>query len=169
MGGNWCASFVSWCANEAEVLSTQEGGVVPKFTSCIAVGATSGIAYYARNNRLSVIRDIEIEYKSATTKYYDEIAKYSDYYDPTYVPNMGDTVFFRWTEGTPAVIGEFHVGIVYSLDSTSKNHIYSIEGNTSGYDGFDSNLNSSPVNGNSVVTIRRRNKSQIFAYGRNSG
>lgn len=47
-GVPWCAQFVSWCANEAEILGT----VVPRYEGCYA-----GMQWYAARGRLHYVKD----------------------------------------------------------------------------------------------------------------
>jgi hypothetical protein len=48
---------------------------------------------------------------------------YEKYYNSSYTPSPGDTVFYRWASG------DYHTGIVLFSDPNSE-YVYTIEGNT---------------------------------------
>jgi len=172
--GAWCAAFVSWCANEAGTSMAKyddkagwSDGDMPIFVSCIGAGKKSGIGYYAIHNRLAVVMNTS-NFESSVGL--NSTAKsYQKYYDPTYVPNPGDTIFFRWNAT------DYHVGLVYKVDGAI---IYTIEGNTnslpeeSGREGYVLNASGeivkSDIESRSIAIIKRRAKTSIFAYGKNS-
>lgn len=91
----WCAMFVSWCANQAGVSTS----VIPKFAGC-----TTGMGQFKNMG----------------------VFKYSPTYGGSYTPKAGDLIFFGYSSTS-----SYHVGIV---EYTSGGKVYTVEGNTYGYE-----------------------------------
>ncbi len=129
-GQSWCASFVSWCANEAGL--TQKS--VPESYLYVGKGGTKASPY-------SILKDYKYEcwyfYEhNGSTKYLynapGSIVTDADRIhngvgvskrETLLTPQKGDLVFFRPTEG-PDRWG--HVGIVYNYKG---GYIYYVDGN----------------------------------------
>jgi hypothetical protein len=138
---NWCAAFVSWCAEQVGNDS------VPCFMNVISTDEKSGVGQYAADGRFMLTMDVSKFEKGVGLN--DKAKKYEGYFNPDYAPQSGDVVFFRWDDD------DYHVGLVLFADPNS-DYIYTIEGNTSG------------ENSGSQVAVKRRHKSYIFGYGVNS-
>lgn len=98
--GAWCAMFVSWCANEADILTTATTATPPEVYKTASVDAMR--QWYNDNHRAFTISASETS------------ANY---------PKPGDIVTV-WTYGTTP--DHTHVGIVVETDG---NKITTIEGN----------------------------------------
>lgn len=102
---DWCAIFMSWCANEAgytlvDPSSTQSSP--EDFPRYAVVG--SGAEWFQRNGRLQS----------------------GHYYGGSYIPKRGDIAFFTWS-ADPRVGGLDHTGIV---ESYADGIVTTIEGNS---------------------------------------
>lgn len=101
----WCACFVSWCANECGYI---EDGTLPKTASC-----STGVQWFKGHDRW-------------------EDPTYVDTTGQTvpYIPAPGDIIYFDWdkaeTNGQDGTAD--HVGIVEKVEN---GYIYTIEGNSS--------------------------------------
>lgn len=100
--GAWCAMFVSWCANEAGILTTESFADPPDVYKTASV--TSMRTWYSDNHRALAIS------KSPES--------------PNY-PKVGDLVTIR---PSSTGIDHGHIGIVVDTDGSK---ITTIEGNTS--------------------------------------
>ena len=99
----WCACFVSWCANECGYI---EDGTLPQTASCSA-----GVSWFQERNR----------WQEPT--YTDAIGQ-----TVPYIPAPGDIIYFDWDrEGEGQNGRPDHVGIVEKVEN---GHIYTIEGNS---------------------------------------
>lgn len=111
----WCAIFVSWCADQADyhlVYAGQGGYLDPNpdnFPYYQVVGA--GAEWFQSMNRLGM----------------------APYWGGNYIPRPGDVVFFTW-EHNPRLGGLDHTGIVERVEG---NTVYTIEGNNRGGVGVD--------------------------------
>lgn len=102
---DWCAIFMSWCANEAgytlvDPSSTQSSP--EDFPRYAVVG--NGAEWFQRNGRLQS----------------------GHYYGGSYIPKRGDIAFFTWS-ADPRVGGLDHTGIV---ESYADGIVTTIEGNS---------------------------------------
>lgn len=99
----WCACFVSWCANECGYI---EDGTLPKTASC-----STGVQWFKDRNRWQ-----EPTYTDATGQ------------TVPYIPSPGDIIYFDWDrEGEGQNGRPDHVGIVEKVEN---GYIYTIEGNS---------------------------------------
>lgn len=106
---DWCAIFMSWCANEAGYTLVDPSTVTSDpedFPRYAAVGYGSG--WFRDNGRLQA----------------------GHYYGGNYIPKRGDIIFFYWTEDpphTPLPMGALdHTGIVESYENGI---VTTVEGN----------------------------------------
>ena len=113
-GQDWCAAFVSWCANEAgynmvntNSIYTNPPSTFPddSFPLYLAVGR--GAEWFRLAGRLVP----------------------SKAYGGNYTPNPGDIIFFAWYGSGPYIPELWHTGIVKSV---SNGMIYTVEGNNKG-------------------------------------
>ena len=98
----WCACFVSWCANECGYI---EDGTLPKTAGC-----SVGVQWFKDRNRWQ-----EPTYTDATGQ------------TVPYIPSPGDIIYFDWIRngaknGTPD-----HVGIVEKVENGL---VHTVEGNS---------------------------------------
>lgn len=103
--GDWCAAFVSWCADQAGYNLVDWTDVTSNpndFPFYVTVGR--GARWFNRNNRL----------------------QYSRAHGGNYTPNPGDIIFFAW-DSNPDLVELWHTGIV---ESVNNGRIYTVEGNT---------------------------------------
>lgn len=103
--GDWCAAFVSWCANQAGYNLVDWTDVTSDpndFPFYVTVGR--GARWFNWNNRL----------------------QYSRAHGGNYTPNPGDIIFFAW-DSNPDLVELWHTGIVQSV---TNGRIYTVEGNT---------------------------------------
>lgn len=103
--GDWCAAFVSWCANQAGYNLVDWTDVTSDpndFPFYVTVGR--GARWFNWNNRL----------------------QYSRAHGGNYTPNPGDIIFFAW-DYNPDLVELWHTGIVQSV---TNGRIYTVEGNT---------------------------------------
>ena len=103
--GDWCAAFVSWCADQAGynlVDWTDTNSGANDFPFYVTVGR--GARWFNWNNRL----------------------QYSLAHGGNYTPNPGDIIFFAW-DSNPDLVELWHTGIV---ESVTNGRIYTVEGNT---------------------------------------
>lgn len=98
---NWCAIFVSWCANEADILTTAETASPPDVYKTASVNQMR--QWYNDNHRAFTISASETS---------------SNY------PQPGDLVTIR---PTTTQVDHGHIGIVVETDG---NKITTVEGNT---------------------------------------
>ena len=99
----WCACFVSWCANECGYI---EDGTLPQTASCSA-----GVSWFQERNRWQ-----EPTYTDATGQ------------TVPYIPAPGDIIYFDWDrEGVGQNGRPDHVGIVEKIQD---GYIYTVEGNS---------------------------------------
>lgn len=99
----WCACFVSWCANECGYI---EDGTLPQTASCSA-----GVSWFQERNRWQ-----EPTYTDATGQ------------TVPYIPAPGDIIYFDWDrEGEGQNGRPDHVGIVAKVDN---GYVYTVEGNS---------------------------------------
>lgn len=106
-GQDWCAAFVSWCADQAGynlVDFTTVTSDPNDFPYYLAVGR--GARWFNWNNRL----------------------QYSRAHGGNYTPKPGDIIFFAW-DSNPDLVELWHTGIVKSV---SNGRIYTVEGNNRG-------------------------------------
>lgn len=102
---DWCAIFMSWCANQAGFhlvdpsSTTVDPNNFPRYAT-----VCDGAYYFQRFNRLHI----------------------GQYYGGTYVPKPGDIIFFTWT-GNTAIGPLDHTGIV---ESYVNGVLTTIEGNS---------------------------------------
>ena len=104
-GGDWCAAFVSWCADQAGynlVDWTDTNSGPNDFPFYVTVGR--GARWFNWNNRL----------------------QYSRAHGGNYTPNPGDIIFFAW-DSNPDLVELWHTGIV---ESVNNGRIFTVEGNT---------------------------------------
>lgn len=105
--GDWCAAFVSWCADQAGynlVDWTDTTSDPNDFPFYVTVGR--GARWFNRNNRL----------------------QYSRAHGGNYTPRPGDIIFFAW-DSNPDLVELWHTGIVKSVEG---GRIYTVEGNNRG-------------------------------------
>lgn len=103
--GDWCAAFVSWCADQAGYNLVDWTDITSDpndFPFYVTVGR--GARWFNRNSRL----------------------QYSKTHGGNYTPVPGDIIFFAWDEN-PDLVELWHTGIV---ESVTNGRIYTIEGNT---------------------------------------
>lgn len=103
--GDWCAAFVSWCADQAGYNLVDWTDVTSDpndFPFYVTVGR--GARWFNWNNRL----------------------QYSRAHGGNYTPNPGDIIFFAW-DSNPDLVELWHTGIVQSV---TNGRIYTVEGNT---------------------------------------
>lgn len=103
--GDWCAAFVSWCADQAGYNLVDWTDVTSDpndFPFYVTVGR--GARWFNWNNRL----------------------QYSLAHGGNYTPNPGDIIFFAW-DSNPDLVELWHTGIV---ESVTNGRIYTVEGNT---------------------------------------
>lgn len=103
--GDWCAAFVSWCADQAGYNLVDWTDVTSNpndFPFYVTVGR--GARWFNWNNRL----------------------QYSRAHGGNYTPNPGDIIFFAW-DSNPDLVELWHTGIV---ESVNNGRIYTVEGNT---------------------------------------
>lgn len=99
----WCACFVSWCANECGYI---EDGTLPKTAGC-----SVGVQWFKDRNRWQ-----EPTYTDATGQ------------TVPYIPSPGDIIYFDWDrEGEGQNGRPDHVGIVERVED---GYIYTVEGNS---------------------------------------
>ena len=99
----WCACFVSWCANECGYIAD---GSLPKTASCSA-----GVSWFQERNRWQ-----EPTYTDAAGKIVP------------YIPAPGDIIYFDWDRPGEGQDREpNHVGIVEKVEN---GYIYTVEGNS---------------------------------------
>lgn len=102
---DWCAIFMSWCANQAGFhlvdpsSTTVDPNNFPRYAT-----VCDGAYYFQRFNRLHI----------------------GQYYGGTYIPKAGDIIFFTWT-GNTAIGPLDHTGIV---ESYVNGVLTTIEGNS---------------------------------------
>ena len=99
----WCACFVSWCANECGYI---EDGTLPKTAGC-----SVGVQWFKDRNR----------WQEPT---------YTDAQGQTvpYIPAPGDIIYFDWNRAGEGQNGRpDHVGIVEKIEN---GYIFTIEGNS---------------------------------------
>ena len=103
--GDWCAAFVSWCADQAGYNLVDWTDVTSNpndFPFYVTVGR--GARWFNWNNRL----------------------QYSRAHGGNYTPNPGDIIYFAW-DSNPDLVELWHTGIV---ESVNNGRIYTVEGNT---------------------------------------
>lgn len=102
---DWCAIFMSWCANQAgfNLVDPSSTAVDPNNFPRYAT-VCDGAYYFQRFNRLHI----------------------GQYYGGTYIPKAGDIIFFTWT-GSTAIGPLDHTGIV---ESYVNGVLTTIEGNS---------------------------------------
>ena len=99
----WCACFVSWCANECGYIAD---GTLPQTASCSA-----GVSWFQERNRWQ-----EPTYTDATGQ------------TVPYIPAPGDIIYFDWDRQGEGQNGQpDHVGIVEKVEN---GYIYTVEGNS---------------------------------------
>lgn len=99
----WCACFVSWCANECGYI---EDGTLPKTAGC-----STGVQWFKDRNRWQ-----EPTCTDATGQ------------TVPYIPSPGDIIYFDWDRESEGQNGQpDHVGIVEKVEN---GYIYTIEGNS---------------------------------------
>ena len=99
----WCACFVSWCANECGYI---EDGTLPQTASC-----STGVSWFQERNRWQ-----EPTYTNATGQ------------TVPYIPAPGDIIYFDWDRQGEGQNGRpDHVGIVEKVED---GYIYTVEGNS---------------------------------------
>lgn len=99
----WCACFVSWCANECGYI---EDGTLPKTASC-----STGVDWFVRRDRWQ-----EPTYTNAQGE------------TVPYIPSPGDFIYFDWDRPCEGQNGQpDHVGIVEKVEN---GYIYTVEGNS---------------------------------------
>ena len=99
----WCACFVSWCANECGYI---EDGTLPKTAGC-----STGVQWFKDRNRWQ-----EPTYTDATGQ------------TVPYIPSPGDIIYFDWDRQGEGQNGQpDHVGIVEKVEN---GYIYTVEGNS---------------------------------------
>jgi CHAP domain. len=99
----WCACFVSWCANECGYIAD---GTLPQTASCSA-----GVSWFQERNRWQ-----EPTYTNAQGQ------------SVPYIPAPGDIIYFDWDRQDEGQNGRpDHVGIVEKVEN---GYIYTIEGNS---------------------------------------
>lgn len=99
----WCACFVSWCANECGYI---EDGTLPKTASC-----STGVDWFVRRDRWQ-----EPTYTNAQGE------------TVPYIPSPGDFIYFDWDRPGEGQNGRpDHVGIIEKIEN---GNIYTIEGNS---------------------------------------
>lgn len=99
----WCACFVSWCANECGYI---EDGTLPKTASC-----STGVDWFVRRDRWQ-----EPIYTNAQGE------------TVPYIPSPGDFIYFDWDRPGEGQNGQpDHVGIVEKVEN---GYIYTVEGNS---------------------------------------
>lgn len=99
----WCACFVSWCANECGYI---EDGTLPKTASC-----STGVDWFTRRDRWQ-----DPTYTNAQGE------------TVPYIPSPGDIIYFDWDrEGEGQNGRPDHVGIVEKVEN---GYVYTIEGNS---------------------------------------
>ena len=99
----WCACFVSWCANECGYI---EDGTLPKTASC-----STGVDWFIRRDRWQ-----EPTYTNAQGE------------TIPYIPSPGDFIYFDWDRPGEGQNGQpDHVGIVEKVEN---GYIYTVEGNS---------------------------------------
>ena len=100
----WCACFVSWCANECGYIAD---GTLPQTASCSA-----GVSWFQERNRWQ-----EPTYTDATS------------HTVPYIPAPGDIIYFDWDrEGEGQNGRPDHVGVVEKVEN---GYVFTIEGNSS--------------------------------------
>ena len=110
--GAWCAAFVSWCADQANIPTNQ-----------IVRTSTAGPGLFSDYGRYG---------KIFYFKYTDNMKNWGDSYllnvgfqvdRSSFVPQRGDLIFFNWNDSSY----DFdHVGIVTGVDG---NEVYYVDGN----------------------------------------
>lgn len=103
--GDWCAAFVSWCADQAGYNLVDWTDITSDpndFPFYVTVGR--GARWFNWNNRL----------------------QYSRAHGGNYTPVSGDIIYFAW-DSNPDLVELWHTGIV---ESVTNGRIYTIEGNT---------------------------------------
>lgn len=99
----WCACFVSWCANECGYI---EDGTLPKTASC-----STGVDWFVRRDRWQ-----EPTCTDATGQ------------TVPYIPSPGDIIYFDWDRPGEGQNGQpDHVGIVEKVEN---GYIFTVEGNS---------------------------------------
>lgn len=117
IGNNdWCAAFVSWCADQAGYTMDQSAmspsiydhpqTTFPENLFPMYVVCGRGAAWFRAGGRLMPSKG----------------------HGGNYTPNPGDIIFFAW-DGNPYVPELWHTGIVKSV---SNGRIYTVEGNNKG-------------------------------------
>lgn len=102
---DWCAAFVSWCADQAGYNFVDWTDITSNpndFPFYVTVGR--GARWFNWNNRL----------------------QYSRAHGGNYTPNPGDIIFFAW-DSNPDLVELWHTGIV---ESVTNGRIFTVEGNT---------------------------------------
>lgn len=103
----WCACFVSYCANRCGYINEE---IFPRFAGCDALGNGLTDTSYSANG---------VQWFKDHNRWQSRIDKNGN----TYTPVPGDIIFFDWNRDG----GADHVGIVVSI---SGNSVVTIEGNT---------------------------------------
>lgn len=113
--GDWCAAFVSWCANQAgyhldqsalsDSIYTNPPSSFPADSFPMYVIVGRGASWFQHAGRLHISKG----------------------HGGNYTPNPGDVIFFAW-DSSPYIPELWHTGIV---ESVSNGIIYTIEGNSS--------------------------------------
>ena len=99
----WCACFVSWCANECGYI---ENGTLPKTGSC-----STGVAWFQTHSRWQGRTYINEQGETVP-----------------YIPDPGDIIYFDWDRSSEGQNGSpDHVGIVEKVEN---GYIFTIEGNS---------------------------------------
>ncbi len=115
-GQDWCASFVSWCANQAGVSGIKKSAAAGPGQLCDNAYTQGGVVYF---NTLNATQKANHPYLET----YGIQGNRSDY-----TPSAGDLIFFRWSSAGSSVTFS-HVGIVSKV---SGGNVYYIDGNGSG-------------------------------------
>ena len=104
VGNEWCAAFVSWCANECGYLNS----VIPKNASCSIM-----------------FRQLTGEYGYAAYRIKDT----TPWGGSSYTPVPGDLMFFSQTGNLSSAKPFEHIGIIVEVEA---NGWYTVDGNTTG-------------------------------------
>ena len=115
-GQDWCASFVSWCANQAGVSGIKKSAAAGPGQLCTNAYSKGGVVYF---NTLNSTQKANHPYLET----YGIKGSRSDY-----TPAPGDLIFFRWSTAGSSVTFS-HVGIVSKVSGST---VYYIDGNGSG-------------------------------------
>lgn len=114
----WCASFVSWALFQSR---------------CSNLDSMYDWARYAIGNPEYIWREVGCVAWANQLRSCGYFQRSKAYNGNTYIPRSGDLIFFCW-EGPNG--GEDHIGLVVYSDGS---YVYTVEGNTSGRAGLESN------------------------------